>query len=414
MTTLAQEHDCLLLDLDGTVFRGQEPTDGRRRDAAAVDARTLYVTNNASRGPDEVAQHLVAMGFAAAADDVVTSAQSAARLLATQLPSGIKVLVVGTESLAAEVRNVGLEPVREVRRRPGRGGSGSLTADRMGRPRRGGAGDPRRRAVGGGQRRPHAALRARPAARQRVDGRGAAHRDRPANRRSRASRSRRCCTDALARGEFRRPLVVGTGSTPTSRAPTPPVCPACWCSPASARPRDMVLRRSPSERPNYLAADLRSLYDRQRHACASGRIRPGASRSARGAVTVHVDRQDAEDPLTRGARHRQRGVGLERRRTAVRDRRRRRHGARGAGALVAAGRSDRASVNAEMTYRSRPDPSQDRGAARRAARHRGPGLPTSTSTASRARLEEAHDLLVQALESVEKGPARRTPGRVST
>ena len=28
MGTLAQEHDCLLLDLDGTVFRGQQPTDG--------------------------------------------------------------------------------------------------------------------------------------------------------------------------------------------------------------------------------------------------------------------------------------------------------------------------------------------------------------------------------------------------
>ena len=32
VTTLAQQHDCLLLDLDGTVFRGHEPTEG------AVDA----------------------------------------------------------------------------------------------------------------------------------------------------------------------------------------------------------------------------------------------------------------------------------------------------------------------------------------------------------------------------------------
>ena len=74
MTTLAQKHDCLLLDLDGTVFRGQQATPGAVDTLAAVEARTLYVTNNASRGPGEVAQHLVAMGFAAKPADVVTSA----------------------------------------------------------------------------------------------------------------------------------------------------------------------------------------------------------------------------------------------------------------------------------------------------------------------------------------------------
>src|ERR1700712_2061450 len=113
VTTLAQEHDCLLLDLDGTVFRGQQPTEGSVETLAKIEARTLFVTNNASRGPDDVAKSLVAMGFAAKADDVVTSAQSAARLLLTQMRSGSAVLVVGTEALAEEVRKVGLEPVRK-------------------------------------------------------------------------------------------------------------------------------------------------------------------------------------------------------------------------------------------------------------------------------------------------------------
>ena len=112
MTTLVEKHDCLLLDLDGTVFRGHEPTPGAVETLAALTARTLFVTNNASRAPGEVAEHLRAMGFAAEPDDVVTSAQSAARLLTAQLPPGSPVLIVGTESLAAEVRNVGLKPVR--------------------------------------------------------------------------------------------------------------------------------------------------------------------------------------------------------------------------------------------------------------------------------------------------------------
>ncbi|PRC42109.1 HAD family hydrolase [Mycobacterium sp. ITM-2017-0098] len=113
MTTLAQQHDSLLLDLDGTVFRGHEPTPGAVETLASIESRILFVTNNASRDAAQVADHLCGLGFTAAPADVVTSAQSAARLLAEQLPSGAKVLVIGTESLAGEVSGVGLEPVRQ-------------------------------------------------------------------------------------------------------------------------------------------------------------------------------------------------------------------------------------------------------------------------------------------------------------
>lgn len=112
MTSLARQHDCLLLDLDGTVFRGHEPTVGAIESLAAVESRVLYVTNNASRAPAQVAEHLRELGFAAGADDVVTSAQSAAHLLAAHLPQESKVLVVGTDALAGEVSKAGLRPVR--------------------------------------------------------------------------------------------------------------------------------------------------------------------------------------------------------------------------------------------------------------------------------------------------------------
>ncbi|CPW42410.1 protein nagD-like protein [Mycobacteroides abscessus subsp. bolletii] len=117
--TLATSYDCLLLDLDGTVFRGAEPTANAIESlAAASGARQLYVTNNASRSAPEVADHLAALGFTAAAGDVVTSAQSAARLLAEELNRGDAVLVVGTEALAAEVAAVGLTPVRSFDEAP--------------------------------------------------------------------------------------------------------------------------------------------------------------------------------------------------------------------------------------------------------------------------------------------------------
>lgn len=118
MGSLAQLHDCLLLDLDGTVFRGHEPTPGAVETLAEIDAAVLFVTNNASRRAAEVAEHLTELGFQADEDAVVTSAQSAARMLADQLPPAAKVLIVGTESLAAEVRAVGLRPVREASDEP--------------------------------------------------------------------------------------------------------------------------------------------------------------------------------------------------------------------------------------------------------------------------------------------------------
>jgi glycerol-1-phosphatase len=112
VTNLAQQHDCLLLDLDGTVFRGSEPVVGAVEALAASKTRALFITNNASRSANDVAQNLQQMGFDARPDDVVTSAQSAARLLKSHLKPDSPVLIVGTDALAAEVATVGLRPVR--------------------------------------------------------------------------------------------------------------------------------------------------------------------------------------------------------------------------------------------------------------------------------------------------------------
>ncbi|MFC0068972.1 HAD-IIA family hydrolase [Umezawaea endophytica] len=115
--TLLARYDALLLDLDGTVYRGKEPVPGAA-DAVAV-ARSQgvgirFVTNNASRAPQLVVDHLVEIGFQAALDEVSTSAQAAAAMLAERLPADSAVLVLGTEALADEVRTVGLRPVREA------------------------------------------------------------------------------------------------------------------------------------------------------------------------------------------------------------------------------------------------------------------------------------------------------------
>ncbi|MFG1797538.1 HAD-IIA family hydrolase [Nocardia sp. NPDC049149] len=112
MKRLRDRYEALLLDLDGTLYRGHAVIEGAPEALAGVEQRLMYVTNNASRSPETVAAHLVELGFPATVDTVVTSAQAAARLLAERLETGATVLVVGTDDLAAEVTAVGLRPVR--------------------------------------------------------------------------------------------------------------------------------------------------------------------------------------------------------------------------------------------------------------------------------------------------------------
>ena len=83
--------------------------------AHAAGMRVAYVTNNASRHPATVADRLTGLGIPAASEQVVTSAQAAARRLAAAVPTGSAVLVVGAAALEDEVRGAGLRPVRTLR-----------------------------------------------------------------------------------------------------------------------------------------------------------------------------------------------------------------------------------------------------------------------------------------------------------
>lgn len=111
---LLSHYDALLLDLDGTVHRGDTAVPGVGDVVATAREREIavrFVTNNAARSPDAVAAGLRGFGVDAAAGDVNTSAQAAAAVLADRLPGGATVLVVGTEALACEIRDAGLTPV---------------------------------------------------------------------------------------------------------------------------------------------------------------------------------------------------------------------------------------------------------------------------------------------------------------
>ena len=257
MSILAQQHDCLLLDLDGTAFRGHEPTPGAVETLSGLDSRVLFVTNNASRDAAQVAEHLNELGFTARSDDVVTSAQSAARLLADQLSPQDRVLVVGTDALAGEISAVGLTPVRRFDEEPVAVVQGHSTETGWAQLAeaalaiRGGAlwvaanvdkTLPSERGLLPGNGSMVAALRTATDVEPQVAGKP----------------SPVLMADALARGNFRSPLVVGdrldTDIAGANAAELPSLMVLCGVNTAA----DLIWA-VPQERPDYVGEDLRAL-----------------------------------------------------------------------------------------------------------------------------------------------------------
>lgn len=114
---LGTSFDVALLDLDGVVYVGPQAVPGVPAALASVreeGMRLAFVTNNAARPPKAVAEHLVALGIEARADEVITSAQAAAHYLADRLPAGSRVLLVGTTGLVEALQERGLTPVHSA------------------------------------------------------------------------------------------------------------------------------------------------------------------------------------------------------------------------------------------------------------------------------------------------------------
>ena len=114
-------YDVALLDLDGVVYVGPEAVPGVPQALAAARAagmRLGFVTNNASRTPEEVAGHLTALDVPASAAEVITSSQAAATVVAQRLGAGARVLPVGGPGVAAALEAAGLTVVSRAEDEP--------------------------------------------------------------------------------------------------------------------------------------------------------------------------------------------------------------------------------------------------------------------------------------------------------
>jgi HAD superfamily hydrolase (TIGR01450 family) len=116
-TAVVDSYDAVLFDLDGVIYLGPVAVAGAAEGIAQLHDRGTkigFVTNNAARPPDTVADHLVELGIPATAADVITSAQAAAHLLVNRFGAGARILAVGGDGVTAALDEAGLVAVRSA------------------------------------------------------------------------------------------------------------------------------------------------------------------------------------------------------------------------------------------------------------------------------------------------------------
>ncbi|MFD1990126.1 TIGR01457 family HAD-type hydrolase [Paenibacillus nicotianae] len=105
----------LLIDLDGTLYHGDTVIEGASawiQDLQSKQIPYLFVTNNSSRTPQGVADHLTHLGIPASAAQVCTSAMAAAYYIAQQSPAS-SVYVIGEDGLKQAATEHGLQLTEE-------------------------------------------------------------------------------------------------------------------------------------------------------------------------------------------------------------------------------------------------------------------------------------------------------------
>lgn len=111
---LSARYAGFICDLDGVVYRGPVAVPHAVEALAPLTGRVVFATNNASRTPSAVAEHLARLGLPAEPDTVVTSAQAGAAALRRGLDEGAVVLAVGGDGVVAALVEVGLIPERRA------------------------------------------------------------------------------------------------------------------------------------------------------------------------------------------------------------------------------------------------------------------------------------------------------------
>ncbi|MGM7634120.1 TIGR01457 family HAD-type hydrolase [Bacillus sp. Hm123] len=99
-----------LIDLDGTIYRGTEKIKEATHFIARLNEKNipyLFVTNNSSRTPEQVADKLVGFDIAATTEQVFTTSMATAQFIADR-QAGATVYVIGEEGIRQALEEKGL------------------------------------------------------------------------------------------------------------------------------------------------------------------------------------------------------------------------------------------------------------------------------------------------------------------
>ena len=118
---LVETADVLLIDLDGVCYAGTRDIPHAATGLAAAresGVKFQFLTNNASRTPEQVAEKLKGHGIAADPTEVMTAAMDAVEILTQKIEPESKVLVIGTQALIDTVAKAGFEVVSKASEQP--------------------------------------------------------------------------------------------------------------------------------------------------------------------------------------------------------------------------------------------------------------------------------------------------------
>lgn len=104
-----------VIDLDGTVYRGEAPIEGSAESIAMLrDAgyETLFLTNAAMRSRRSYSERLERMGISATPEEILSSGVVTAEYIA-EMAGEPTVFVVGEEALREEIESAGVEVTDE-------------------------------------------------------------------------------------------------------------------------------------------------------------------------------------------------------------------------------------------------------------------------------------------------------------
>lgn len=110
MLIILKKYSGYLIDLDGTMYRGNESIDGAAEFVNKLNEKDipyLFLTNNSTSTQDVVADKLTSMGIDTSADHIFTSSMATAKYIAQKNPQA-RCMVIGEQGLYDAIEREGL------------------------------------------------------------------------------------------------------------------------------------------------------------------------------------------------------------------------------------------------------------------------------------------------------------------